>query len=149
MEKALYLGVGLLAIVVEHLVNKITAPLKEHWPKWSWDLITPTLALALSLAIGNKAGLNVFTFIPGLFDWSGVMLTSILLWFGAEGIWKILKQLAEWALKITEFLGALTALKKADAAYSERDALRIGGTVGPIMHTSRGPERLPDSVTTS
>lgn len=111
---ALYLGVGLLSIVVEHLVNKITQPLKEHWPLWPWDIIKPALALAISITIGMKAGINVFSFIPGLADWSGVALTSALYWFGAEGIYQILKQLADWATRISELLTAIAKLKDAE-----------------------------------
>jgi len=121
MSQALYLGVGLLAIVVEHLVNKLTQPLKEHWPVWPWDIIKPFLALVVSVLIGMKAGLNVFLFIPGLADWSGVALTSALYWFGAEGIYQILKQLADWAKQISGLLSAISALKDAERQALSND----------------------------
>lgn len=121
MSQAVYLGVGLLAIVVEHLVNKLTQPLKEHYPNWPWDIIKPFLALVVSVLIGMKAGLNVFTFIPGLADWSGVALTSALYWFGAEGIHQILKQLAAWAGDISKLLASISALKDAQRESIQSD----------------------------
>ena len=115
MDWKLVLGVGALAVVIEHFVKKLVAPIKEHWPKLPWDLITPVVALACSVVVGMKAQLNVFAFIGGLADWSGVALTSVLLWFGAEGIYEVLKQLTDWAGKVSALLQALADLKRREA----------------------------------